>query len=558
MTPLEELGLGSQVGDYRIVALIGQGGMGTVYRAEHVSSGNRVALKVLSDELAMSEDFRRRFRREARYARELDHPNVIHVSEVGDDRGRMYMVMPEIVGEDLLTLLSLEGPLDAQRALAILSPVADALDALHGRGIIHRDVKPANVIVASGAGPQPQGRAYLTDFGLGKDPDRDSAPLTVAGQFVGTYHHAAPEQVLGRELDYRVDIYSLGCTLYQALTGSPPFVRESRVEVLDAHIEDPPPNVTASRPELPTAIDDVILRAMAKNPNERYGAAMDLIDAARAALGVEKPATAPGDARPEKLHLRVTAGAALGTEIHVTDELVIGRHSEGAGNLAGDAEISRRHARIWRAEDAFMIEDLGSTNGTSVSGTTIDLPHALAEGDTIELGGSTLVVEAVSAAQNGEAAMPAPPAAKLQPPTARQTEISLMEPVRPDPEHREVEASGMEPVRPDPEHREVEASGMEPVRPDPEHRETEASGMEPVRPDPESRETEASAVEPVRPDPQKRAKEPQTPKVEVASGPVSLHLEIDFDAREARVSVGEDGTAVRLVERDGRWVVEPS
>ena len=286
---MSEIGLGSRIGGYRVLALIGQGGMGTVYRAERVDSGEQVALKLLGESLAGSPEFRRRFVREARYARELDHPNVVSVREVGEDGAHMYMVMPEVIGNDLNTLLALEGPIEAASLLRVLDEVASALDALHGRGIIHRDVKPANVIVASGQGPQPAGRAYLTDFGLGKDPSHDSAALTAVGEFVGTFKYVAPEQVLGRELDHRVDVYSLGCLLYECLTGLAPFPHEREVEVLDAHLEDPPPKPSESRPGLPEEIDGVVARAMAKDPGERYGSAGELAAAARAALGVPAP-----------------------------------------------------------------------------------------------------------------------------------------------------------------------------------------------------------------------------------------------------------------------------
>jgi predicted Ser/Thr protein kinase len=448
-----EIGLGTQLGNYRVTALIGQGGMGTLYRAEHVREGREVALKVLSEGLSGSADFRRRFTREARYAQELDHPNVVPVLEIGEDAGHMFLIMPEIRGTDLKMLLALEGPLEPGRLLGILEAVADALDALHERGIIHRDVKPGNVLVASGEGPEAAGTACLTDFGLSKDPGRDSRALTAAGEFVGTFQYVAPEQVLGREYDHRVDVYALGCVMYECLTGAPPFDFDDEVRLLDAHIEDPPPKVTDRRSDLPAEIDEVVARAMAKDPGDRYASAMEMVDAARSAFG-----DGEGGGPPVGLRLLVTAGPGMGAEIEVEDELVIGRHSTGAGQLSGDLEISRRHARIWRAESGFMIEDLGSTNGTAVSGRAIDAPRALTRGDVVEVGTTTLLVEAVLTGQPTETRSPqAAPAA-----------------------------------------------------------------------------------------------------VDVPAGRVSLRLEIDFEGRQATVKVGDDGPELRLVERDGRWDVEPA
>jgi predicted Ser/Thr protein kinase len=481
---VNEVGAGTRFGDYRVSALIGQGGMGTLYRAEHVHTGKQVALKVLSESLAGSADFRRRFEREARYAQELDHPNVVPVLEIGEDGGQMFLVMPEIRGADLKMLLALEGPFEPTRLIGILEAVADALDALHERGIIHRDIKPANVIVASGEGPEPTGKAYLTDFGLSKDPARDSRALTAVGEFVGTYQYVAPEQVLGREFDHRVDVYSLGCVLYECLTGRPPFTHEDDVKLLDAHVEDPPPKVTAARPDLPEAIDQVVARAMAKDPDERYASAMEMVDAARSAFDDGEGGGGP----PVGLRLLVTAGPGMGAEISIDDELVIGRHSTGAGQLSGDLEISRRHARIWRGETGYMVEDLGSTNGTVVSGRTIDAPRALAKGDVVEVGATTLLVEDVIMGQPTQTRPPgeaAPATAEPAPAPAAPPAPAPAEPPSPAP---------------------------------------------------------AQAPAPAQ----------------VSVGRVSLRLDIDFDTRQATVKVGDDGPELRLIERDGRWDVEPA
>jgi tRNA A-37 threonylcarbamoyl transferase component Bud32 len=390
----ESIGIGSEIGGYRVTGLLGQGGMGWVYRAEELATGQERALKVLSERLTDAEDFRARFLRESRYAASVDHPNVVRVHDAGEDGGRLYMAMDYVQGTDLKALLALEGRLDTGRTLAILGDVAAALDAVHAAGLLHRDVKPGNVIVAPG--PAGGEGSYLTDFGLSKNPAQDSRALTAAGDFVGTYYYTAPEQILANEPDHRADVYSLGCVLYECLTGEPPFRHEQAMDALHAHIEEPPPRVTERRPDLPAALDDVIAKAMAKQPRERFASCGELLAAARAAVA---PAPVAGASPPElgvpreKLRLKVTAGNAGGTEIQVEDELLIGRAAEGQGTLAGDAEISRRHARIFRAQGGFMIEDLGSTNGTFVNGRELSAPELLSVADSIQLGGTTLRVQ---------------------------------------------------------------------------------------------------------------------------------------------------------------------
>jgi serine/threonine-protein kinase len=399
----ERIGVGSELGGYRITGLIGQGGMGVVYLADDLAGGGQAALKVLSPELAGSADFRRRFARESRYASSLHHPNIIRVHSAGETDGVLFMAMEYAAGTDLKTLLALEGALDAGRAVEILSQVAAALDAAHAKGLLHRDVKPGNIIVAPGSAQAPE-HCYLTDFGLSKNSSQESAPLTGAGDFVGTFYYTSPEQVLGKELDPRADVYALGCVLYECLTGEPPFKRELDVDVLEAHVERPPPRVTELRPELPAAVDEVIATAMAKRPSERYATCTQMMESARAAVrrlvraapapvaGAAPPA--PPGGGPGKLRLKVTAGNALGSEIEVEDEFLIGRHAPGEGKLEDDIEISRRHARISRTpEGSYVIEDLGSTNGTLVNGRRISAPQTLLVGDTVEVGGTTLVVQ---------------------------------------------------------------------------------------------------------------------------------------------------------------------
>jgi hypothetical protein len=399
----EIIGLGTQIGSYRITGLIAQGGMATVYLADRLPNGGQAALKVMSRQFGAAPDFRERFMREFRYAGTLDHPNVVRVHDVGEASGLLYLALEYVPGTDLRTLLSLEGRLEPERALAILAQVAAALDAAHARGILHRDVKPGNVLIASGEGSQPAGHSYLTDFGLSKRSAGDSVSITAPGDFVGTVHYTAPEEILGRECDHRVDVYSLGCVLYECLAGEPPFARARETDVLYGHVQEPPPKLTERRTELPAALDEVVARALAKEPEERFGSCQELIAAARAALS------------PPELTLKVTAGNAAGTEIVVADEFLIGRAAGDEGRLAEDAEISRRHAQISRRTDgAYVIEDLGSTNGTFVNGNRLERPQVLAAGDMVAVG-NTLLVAAFTAARPAEP--PERPAA-VEPPAA--------------------------------------------------------------------------------------------------------------------------------------------
>jgi serine/threonine protein kinase len=418
--------VGQDIGGYAVTGRLGEGGMGAVYLAEERATGRPVALKILLSEMAGSEEFRRRFVRESEYASSLNHPNIVRVHEFGESSGVAFMAMEYVPGHDLTAELA-KGRLSPERTIAILEQVASALDAVHATGIFHRDVKPANILVEEDE--QSGGlRCRLTDFGLSKHPTQDSSPLTSAGFFVGTCQYVAPEQILAKDLDHRVDVYSLGCLMYECLAGEPPFMRPREEQVLHAHIQDPPPRLTQVRSELPAAIDDVIAKALAKDPEERYASCGELVEAARAAL-------LPGErpAGTDRLRLRVTAGNAEGTEIQVEDELVIGRQASEEGQLGQDAEISREHAKISRSGENFAIEDLGSTNGTFVNGRRISKAEILSPGDRIQVGATTLVVQvSVPSAPSAPSApdadtrssaqtpMPEPPTEAFPPPLSMQ------------------------------------------------------------------------------------------------------------------------------------------
>ena len=254
--------------------------MGVVYQAAQVSLERPVALKVIAPELAGSEGFRERFVRESRLAASLDHPNVIPVYAAGEYGGVLYIAMRYVEGTDLRALISRHGSMDPGRAAGIAAQVASALDAAHERGLVHRDVKPGNILVTSRGGAE---HAYLTDFGLTKRAGSDSG-LTGSGEWVGTLDYVAPEQVRGDPVDGRADIYSLGCVVFETLSGHVPFRRENDLAKLWAHIADPPPLATDLVPEIPPGLAAAAQRAMAKNPDDRFATAGELGSAALAAV----------------------------------------------------------------------------------------------------------------------------------------------------------------------------------------------------------------------------------------------------------------------------------
>jgi WD40 repeat protein/tRNA A-37 threonylcarbamoyl transferase component Bud32 len=271
---------GSVVGSYRIEALHARGGMGEVYRATHIALGRRVALKVIRGDVAGEPAYRQRFTREARLAANLDHPNVVSPHDFGEHEQRLYLVMPFVDGIDLGQAVERGGPLDATRASAIVGQVADALDVAHAAGLVHRDVKPANILLVDALGSD---RALLTDFGIARRAASDTR-LTTVGQVAATPGYAAPEVIEGGSIDARTDVYALGCVLYEILTGSVPYPRASPAMMLLAHLVDPPPSLADRRDGLPASLDAVIARALAKKPEDRFASAGALASAVREAL----------------------------------------------------------------------------------------------------------------------------------------------------------------------------------------------------------------------------------------------------------------------------------
>jgi non-specific serine/threonine protein kinase len=271
------LGPGSEIAGYRIVGTLGRGGMGFVHEAEHVTLGRKAAVKTLLPELAEEGDFRDRFIAESQMVAALDHPGIIPIYDAGDADGIVYIAMRYVAGGDLADLID-RTPLEPDRAVTILEQVAGALDTAHASGLVHRDVKPANVLIEGD-----NGRVYLTDFGIAKRAG--TRGLTKTGFFVGTLDYAAPEQIRGEPIGPAADVYAFGCLLFEALTGRKPFDRETDIAVMHAQLHDPPPKLATLRPGLPVGLDDVLGRALAKDSAVRFGSCRELIEAVRVVLG---------------------------------------------------------------------------------------------------------------------------------------------------------------------------------------------------------------------------------------------------------------------------------
>lgn len=274
---LAQLRKGSLIAGYRVEDQLGRGGMGIVYRARHVQLERLAAVKVIVPELTADKSFRRRFIAEARAAAAVNHPNIISIYDAGEDEGMLFIAMQYINGEDLETVLQRETWLSPQRTLNLLGQVARALDAAHSHGLIHRDVKPANIMLENET-------AYLTDFGLTKQRTRRLRPLTDIRDVVGTLYYAAPEQIESSKVDSRADVYALGCLLFHCLVGEPPFVRESNAAIMYAHLNDSPPLLSNKRPELPRGLNIVIAKALEKDPSRRFESCSELINAAETEL----------------------------------------------------------------------------------------------------------------------------------------------------------------------------------------------------------------------------------------------------------------------------------
>ncbi|MEV7616670.1 serine/threonine-protein kinase [Streptomyces sp. NPDC089799] len=288
--------IGKQIAGYRIERMIGRGGMAVVYRARDLRLDRTVALKLIAPERARDDTFRQRFTHESRVAAKIDHPHIVPIFEAGETDGVLYIAMRYVSGLDLRALLDREGPLPVATALRIAGQVASALDAAHGHDLVHRDVKPGNILVAAGTDSDHPEHVYLTDFGLTKKA-LSLTGFTTVGEFVGTLDYMAPEQISGRPVDGRCDLYSLACVVYETLAGGPPFERDEDVALLWAHQYDQPPPLTGRRPDIAQAADGVLAKALSKAAEDRYGSCLEFVSALRAAAGAG-PRTGRGDQAP--------------------------------------------------------------------------------------------------------------------------------------------------------------------------------------------------------------------------------------------------------------------
>ncbi|MBT2387207.1 serine/threonine protein kinase [Streptomyces sp. ISL-11] len=284
--------IGRQIASYRVESEIGRGGMAVVYRARDLRLDRVVALKLLAPELARNDTFRLRFGHESQVAAAIDHPHIVPVFEAGEADGLLYIAMRYVAGQDLRALLDRAGPLSLTTACRIAGQVASALDAAHAHDLVHRDVKPGNILVAEGTDSDHPEHVYLTDFGLTKK-SLSLTGYTRVGQFVGTLDYVAPEQISGKPVDGRCDVYSLACVVYEMLTGAPPFRRDDDMALLWAHQYDPPPPVSEHAAGLPDDADAVLATALAKSPDDRYDSCLRFVAALRRTAGATPPEATP-------------------------------------------------------------------------------------------------------------------------------------------------------------------------------------------------------------------------------------------------------------------------
>ena len=317
-----DLVAGAEIAGYTIDAVVGRGGMGVVHRARQHVPDRWVALKVINPALANDPAFRRRFVRETAAAAAIDHPHILPVYDAGETDGVLFIAMRYVDGRELREILR-EGPLEPARVASIAAQLGGALDAAHLHGLVHRDVKPGNVLVVRDSGADEPDFCYLTDFGVSTWSASSEGTLTADGQMVGSLQYVAPEQILGEAVDGRADVYSLGCLVYECLTGRPPFAGRSAAGTLHAHLHETPPRPSSVRADLPPALNDVVATAMAKRPTDRFATGREVAVALRDAIGGRAPAERrpPARRRGRLASIAIIAvvllAAAIGTTLAV-------------------------------------------------------------------------------------------------------------------------------------------------------------------------------------------------------------------------------------------------
>ncbi|NEW50797.1 serine/threonine protein kinase [Nocardia cyriacigeorgica] len=309
---------GADFAGYRIERVLGVGGMGSVYAARHPRLPRLVALKLLHSSYAEDPVFRGRFEREAELAGRLDHPNIVTIHDRGREGSQLWISMQYVEGTDAETAMR-NGQMPPLRALYVAAATADALDYAHHAGMLHRDVKPANILIRSE--PNSQERVLLTDFGIAKARD-ESTSLTQTGTLLATLRYASPEQLAGKPLDPRSDQYSLGCTLFHLIAGQAPYPTESAAALISAHLMQAVPRISAVRPDLPPALDDVFARALGKDPKQRFGSCAEMVDAARRAF-TEPPAAPPVAPPRRRAWWPVAAAGIVAVAAAVTGTAVV-------------------------------------------------------------------------------------------------------------------------------------------------------------------------------------------------------------------------------------------
>jgi DNA-binding beta-propeller fold protein YncE len=346
MAAARELLVGEEFAGHLIEAEIGRGGMGVVYRVRHIALDRERALKAIVPALSADPKFRRRFERESRLAASIEHPNVIPIHHAGEEEGLLYLAMRFVEGRDLRAAIDEHGRVEPDRVARIVGAVAAALDAAHARGLVHRDVKPANILIEERGDSD---HVFLTDFGISRVSGAGGT-VTSTGEFLGSVDYVAPEQIEGGEVDGRADVYSLGCVTYHALTGEPPFPRENDLARLFAHPNAERPRVTDAAAQLPSAIDAVIARAIAVAPEDRYESAGAFAAELGRALGsaaalppepsvgrapASKAATRPSPARARRRLPLWIAAAALATAAAVVAFIALGSDDDGGSGASG-------------------------------------------------------------------------------------------------------------------------------------------------------------------------------------------------------------------------------